>query len=76
MTFANWMSLIGTLIGVITSVMVALAGLSTKLPPPAPGVESGAYFWFYVLVNFAALNVGEAKNKNAPPSPPAPPPLG
>lgn len=39
------------------------AAIATKLKPPK---YTGIYSDFYWFVNYCGLNIGEAKNKNAP----------
>jgi hypothetical protein len=59
----------------VTAVIALCAGLAVVLPRPGTAA-TGLYPVLYAVVNFIALNFGQAKNSNGPaggplPSPPA-----
>ena len=55
----------------LTAVVALCAAVAVALPRPNGGA-TGFYPVFYAVVNFIALNFGQAKNASAPASPSAP----
>ena len=59
----------------LTAVVAICAAVAVALPHPGSGA-TGIYPVFYAVVNFIALNFGQAKNAGAPATPPSSSPDG